>query len=186
MDVEVAVVPGKGDVRMTGTLGEVMKESAMAALTYARSRAHLLGLDPQFHERVDIHIHIPEGATPKDGPSAGITIAVALISSLTGRPSRPFVAMTGEITLRGRVLAVGGIKEKAVAALRNGIRRVLIPAANAPELELLPREVLEGVEFLAVRGMDEVLDAALEERGVGPAASLAGPREGAGLGVRLT
>jgi predicted ATP-dependent protease len=111
---------------------------------------------------VDIHIHIPEGATPKDGPSAGITIAVALISSLTGRPSRPFVAMTGEITLRGRVLAVGGIKEKAVAALRNGIRRVLIPAANAPELELLPREVLEGVEFLAVRGMDEVLDAALD------------------------
>jgi len=165
LDVEVAVVPGRGDVRLTGTLGEVMKESAMAALTYARSRALVLGLDAQFHERVDIHIHIPEGATPKDGPSAGITIAVALISALTGRPSRSDVAMTGEITLRGRVLGVGGVKEKAVAALRNGIRRVVLPAANAPEIESLPPEVREGVEFLAVRTMDEVLDATLEEHG---------------------
>jgi ATP-dependent Lon protease len=191
LDVEVAVVPGSGEVRLTGTLGDVMKESAMAALTYARSRAHVLGLDAQFHERVDIHIHIPEGATPKDGPSAGITIAVALISALTGRPTRPDVAMTGEITLRGRVLGVGGVKEKAVAALRNGIRRVLLPAANAPELELLPKEVLDGVAFTPVRVMDDVLDAALETKGVGSAAavaptSAAAAREQPSVGARLT
>ena len=187
LDVEVAVVPGSGEVRLTGTLGDVMKESALAAVTYARSRAHVLGLDPHFHQHVDVHIHIPEGATPKDGPSAGITIAVALISALTGRASRPDVAMTGEITLRGRVLGVGGVKEKAVAAMRNGIRTVLLPAANAPELELLPKEVLEEVEFVVVRVMDEVLDAALEQ----PVVTRALPtpaegREAPSLGVRLT
>jgi ATP-dependent Lon protease len=187
LDVEVAVVPGTGEVRLTGTLGDVMKESAFAALTYARSRAHLLGLDTQFHRHVDIHIHIPEGATPKDGPSAGITIATALISALTGRPSRPDVAMTGEITLRGRVLGVGGVKEKAVAALRSGMRRVLLPAANAPELELLPEEVIRNVEFVPVRVMDEVLDAALEERLPTSAGALgAAVLETAGLGARLT
>ena len=161
LDVEVAVVPGSGEVRLTGTLGEVMKESAMAAVTYARSRAARLGLDPKFHEQIDVHIHIPEGATPKDGPSAGITIAVALISALTGAPTRYDVALTGEITLRGRVLPVGGLKEKAVAALRHGITTVLIPAANQPELEELPDEVREGIEFRVVRTMDEVLDAAI-------------------------
>jgi len=186
LDVEVAVVPGSGELRLTGTLGDVMKESAFAAMTYARSRAHVLGLDPQFHERVDIHIHIPEGATPKDGPSAGITIAVALISALTGRPSRASVAMTGEITLRGRVLGVGGLKEKAVAALRHGIRRVLLPAANAPELELLPVEVREAVEFVPVRIMDEVLDAALEEARSPTAGAGALLRAESGLGVHLT
>jgi ATP-dependent Lon protease len=164
-----------------------MKESAFAALTYARSRAHVLGLDPQFHERVDIHIHIPEGATPKDGPSAGITIATALISALTGRPSRADVAMTGEITLRGRVLGIGGVKEKAVAALRHGIRRVLLPAANAPELELLPEEVLGGVDFIPVRVMDDVLVAALEELPKGTSVAIpTGIREGSGVGVRVT
>ena len=161
LDVEVAVVPGSGQVQLTGTLGDVMKESAFAAVTYARSRAARLGLDPQFHQDVDIHIHIPEGATPKDGPSAGITIATALISALTGTPSRADVAMTGEITLRGRVLAVGGVKEKAVAALREGLSKVLLPAANAPELELMPEEVIAGLEFVPVRTMDEVLTEAL-------------------------
>ena len=161
LDVEVAVVPGVGDVRLTGTLGDVMKESALAAVTYARSRARRLGLDPRFHREIDIHIHLPEGATPKDGPSAGITIAVALISALTDTPTSPDVAMTGEITLRGRVLAVGGIKEKAVAALRSGVRRVILPGANAPELELLPEEVRMGIEFVPVTVMDDVLLASL-------------------------
>jgi ATP-dependent Lon protease len=161
MDVEVAIVPGAGNLRLTGTLGEVMKESAQAAVTYARSRAQLLGLEPLFHEKVDVHIHIPEGATPKDGPSAGITIAVALISALTDTPTRVDVAMTGEITLRGRVLGVGGVKEKAVAALRSGMRRVVLPAANQSDLELLPQEVREQVQFELVRTMDEVMDAVL-------------------------
>jgi ATP-dependent Lon protease len=161
LDVEVAVIPGSGNLRLTGTLGDVMKESAQAAVTYARSRSALLGLDAQFHDKIDVHIHIPEGATPKDGPSAGITIAVALISALTDTSTRADVALTGEITLRGRVLGVGGIKEKAVAALRNGIRTVILPAANASDLELLPREVLEQVTFVQVRTMDEVMDAAL-------------------------
>ncbi len=163
LDVEVAVVMGTGNLRLTGTLGDVMKESAHAAVTYARSRSSLLGLDPQFHEKIDVHIHIPEGATPKDGPSAGITIAVALISALINKPTRADVAMTGEITLRGRVLAVGGVKEKAVAALRGGIRRVLLPTANAPDLELLPEEVHAGVVFELVNTMDEVMDAVLVE-----------------------
>ena len=161
LDVEVAVVPGTGKIQLTGTLGEVMKESAFAALTYARSRARLLGLSSQFHQEVDIHIHIPEGATPKDGPSAGITIAVALISALTDIPTRADVAMTGEITLRGRVLGVGGIKEKAVAAHQGGIRKIILPASNAGDLELLPEEVREGVSFELARTMDEVLEAAL-------------------------
>jgi ATP-dependent Lon protease len=161
LDVEVAVVPGTGEVRLTGTLGDIMKESAHAAVTYARSRASLLGLQPDFHQKIDLHIHIPEGATPKDGPSAGITMATALISALTGIPTRPDIAMTGEITLRGRVLPVGGIKEKAVAALRNGVRTMVLPVANEPDLERLPSEVREGLDFLPVREMDAVLDAVL-------------------------
>ncbi len=174
LDVEVAVVPGSGKIRLTGTLGDVMKESAFAAVTYARSRAPGLGLSRRFHQDADIHVHIPEGATPKDGPSAGITVAVALISALTDVPTRPDVAMTGEITLRGRVLPVGGIKEKAVAALRSGVRLVLVPAANEPDLELLPDEVREGLEFRPVRTMDEVLEAALV-RVPGPLAGATAP-----------
>ena len=161
MEVEVAVVPGSGKIQLTGTLGDVMKESAFAAVTYARSRAGRLGLPEQFHREVDIHIHIPEGATPKDGPSAGITIAVALISALTETPTRADLAMTGEITLRGRVLVVGGIKEKAVAALRGGIRRVLLPAKNVTDIERLPDEVRAGVAFVPVETMDTVLREAL-------------------------
>jgi ATP-dependent Lon protease len=164
LDVEVAVLPGSGKIELTGTLGDVMKESAKAAMTYARSRAELLGLDAQFYRDVDIHIHIPEGATPKDGPSAGITIASAIISALTRTPTRRVVAMTGEITLRGRVLAVGGIKEKAVAAMRNGMKTVILPADNAAELELLPKEVLDSVEFIPVRAMDEVLGEVLVQK----------------------
>jgi ATP-dependent Lon protease len=157
LDVEVAVVPGTGEVRLTGTLGDVMKESALAALTWARSRSARLGLDERFHEQVDVHVHIPEGATPKDGPSAGITMAVALISALTGIPTAPALALTGEVTLRGRVLAVGGIREKAVAALRQGLRTVVIPAGNRADLERLPDEVRDGLEFVLVHSMDEVL-----------------------------
>lgn len=161
LDVEVAVVPGSGNLRLTGALGEVMKESAWAALTYARARYRLLGLSPHFHQELDIHIHIPEGATPKDGPSAGITIAAALVSALTNIPTRPEVAMTGEITLRGRVLGVGGIREKAVAAFQGGIREMLLPASSVGELERLPVEVREGMIFVPVRTMDEVLERAL-------------------------
>ncbi len=164
LDVEVAAVPGSGEVRLTGTLGDVMKESAMAALTYARSRARMLGLAPDFHTSYDVHVHIPEGATPKDGPSAGITMAIALISALTRIPTSADVALTGEITLRGRVLPVGGVREKAVAALRHGIRSVVLPHANVPELEGLPDEVRAGIRFIPVRTMDEVLDAALVAR----------------------
>mgnify|MGYP002152396694 FL=1 len=179
LDVEVAVVPGSGNLRLTGTLGDVMKESAHAAVTYARSRSGLLGLDPKFHEKIDVHIHIPEGATPKDGPSAGITIAVALISALIDQPTRADVAMTGEITLRGRVLGVGGIKEKAVAALRGGVRRVVLPSANASDLELLPDEVLDRVTFDLVRTMDEVMDAVLVESPLRPSPRTAPPALGA-------
>ena len=155
------MVPGSGNLRLTGTLGDVMKESAHAAMTYARSRWEPLGLTPEFHEKIDIHIHIPEGATPKDGPSAGITMAVALISALTDTSTRADVALTGEITLRGRVLGVGGVKEKAVAALRGGIGTVVLPAGNANDLELLPQEVRDGLEFVLVRTMDQVMEKAL-------------------------
>jgi len=183
LDVEVAILPGGGNLRLTGTLGDVMKESAQAAVTYARSRSEPLGLAPQFHEKIDVHIHIPEGATPKDGPSAGITIAVALISALTDTPSRADVAMTGEITLRGRVLGVGGVKEKAVAALRSGIRTVILPASNASDLELLPREVLEQVRFVLVKSMDEVMEAALARSPLRPATP---GHEHGGLGLPLS
>ncbi len=183
MEVEVAVVPGSGKIQLTGTLGDVMKESAFAAVTYARSRARWLGLPEQFHKELDIHIHIPEGATPKDGPSAGITIAVALISALTETPTRADLAMTGEITLRGRVLVVGGIKEKAVAALRGGIRHVLLPAMNVMDIERLPEEVRAGVELVPVETMDQVLREALAPgRGRGRAKTQA--REGTAPGVR--
>ena len=164
MEVEVAVVRGRGKVQLTGTLGDVMKESASAALSYARSRAAALGIDRDFHRSRDLHVHIPAGATPKDGPSAGIAIATAVISALTGRAVRGDTAMTGEITLRGRVLPIGGLKEKAVAAHRNGIARVIIPFGNGREVEELPEEVRAGVQFHPVRTMDEVM--ALVLRGV--------------------
>ena len=157
LEVEVAVVRGRGKVQLTGTLGDVMKESANAALSYARSRASALGIDRDFHRSRDLHVHIPAGATPKDGPSAGIAIATAVISALTGRPVRGDTAMTGEITLRGRVLPIGGLKEKSVAAHRNGIAHVIIPFGNGRELEELPEEVRAAVQFHPVRTMDEVM-----------------------------
>jgi ATP-dependent Lon protease len=157
LEIEVAVVRGRGKVQLTGTLGDVMKESASAALSYARSRAAALGIDRDFHRNRDLHVHIPAGATPKDGPSAGIAIATAVISALTGRPVRGNTAMTGEITLRGRVLPIGGLKEKSVAAHRNGITHVIIPHGNARELEELPDEVKAAVQFHPVRTMDEVM-----------------------------
>ncbi len=162
MAVEVAVVPShEGRLLLTGRLGEVMKESAQAAMTYIRSRAHHLGIDPEFYRNRDIHIHVPEGAIPKDGPSAGITMATALASALTGRPVRRDIAMTGEITLRGRVLPVGGIKEKVIAAHRAGIYEVILPAENEPDLDDIPEHVREQMTFHLVRHMDEVLPLAL-------------------------
>src|SRR5687767_743273 len=161
LEIEVSVVPGRGKLQLTGALGDVMKESATAAISYARARAKALGLEPDFHRTRDLHIHIPSGATPKDGPSAGIAIASAVVSALTGIPVRGSVAMTGEITLRGRVLPIGGLKEKSVAALRTGIREVVIPRGNARELPELPEEVRSSVQFHVVSSMDEVLAHAL-------------------------
>ncbi|MDB4908659.1 MAG: hypothetical protein JWO05_3443 [Gemmatimonadetes bacterium] len=161
LEIEVATVPGRGRLQLTGTLGDVMKESASAAMSYTRSRARALGLSRDFHKQLDVHVHIPSGATPKDGPSAGIAIATAIVSALTGRPVRADVAMTGEISLRGRVLPIGGLKEKAVAAHRHLFKHVIIPRLNAKDLEELPEEVRAGLTFHVVRSMDEVLAIAL-------------------------
>jgi ATP-dependent Lon protease len=161
LEIEVSVVRGRGKVQLTGTLGDVMKESASAALSYARARARPLGIESEFYRTKDIHIHMPAGATPKDGPSAGIAIATAVISALTGVPVRGDVAMTGEITLRGRVLPIGGLKEKSVAAHRNKVSDVIIPHGNARDIEELPEEVRASVRFHPVKTMDEVLALAL-------------------------
>lgn len=167
LSFEVTVVPGKGQLTLTGKLGEVMRESAQAGFSYIRSRAEQLGLDPMFHEKVDIHMHVPEGATPKDGPSAGITIAVALASALTGRPVRHDVAMTGEITLRGRVLPVGGIKEKVLAAHRVGAHTIVMPRENEKDLEEIPANIWRQLDIHFVDHMDEVLALALAPAAAG-------------------
>jgi ATP-dependent Lon protease len=159
---EVSAVPGRGKLLVTGQVGDVMQESANAALTYVRSRAAELGTDPAFYRKLDIHIHVPEGAIPKDGPSAGIAMATALVSMLAGIPARPDVAMTGEITLRGKVLPVGGIKEKVLAAHRSGIRTVVLPRENEKDLSEIPSEVAGELTVILVGHMDEVLPAALE------------------------
>lgn len=159
--IEVTVMPGSGKLTLTGKLGDVMKESAQAAFSFTRSKAEELNIDPAFHEKNDIHIHIPEGAIPKDGPSAGITMATALISALTNRYVDREVAMTGEITLRGRVLPIGGLKEKSLAAHRAGIKKVLLPKDNERDLRDIPDSIREAMEFVPVSHMDEVLRHAL-------------------------
>lgn len=161
LPVEVALVPGKGGLTLTGQLGDVMQESAQAALTYLRSRVKVWNIDPEAFDKIDTHIHFPEGAIPKDGPSGGITIATALLSAFTGHPVRRDLAMTGEITLRGRVLAVGGLKEKLLAAHRTGISRVLIPTLNQKDLQEIPKEVRKQLELVLVETMDDVLQEAL-------------------------
>lgn len=162
LQVEVAVVPGKGRLTITGKLGEVMNESARAAMTYVRSRADLLGLERDFYQNIDLHIHVPEGAIPKDGPSAGITMATAIVSALLGRPVAATLAMTGEISLQGRVLPIGGLKEKLMASVRSGIKVVLIPEKNQMDLQEIGSEILDRLEVVAVGHMDEVLFRALQ------------------------
>ncbi len=169
LETEVGLMPGKGKLTLTGKLGEVMQESARAAVSYLRSRAEMLGIEPDFNENLDIHLHVPEGAIPKDGPSAGITMAATLISALTKNPVRKDVAMTGEITLRGKVLPVGGIKDKVLAAFRGGITEVILPRENEKDLEEIPEEVRLAMEFHMVESMDEVLRLALQ----GPVSPLA-------------
>jgi ATP-dependent Lon protease len=162
LETEVGQMKGKGKLILTGKLGEVMQESARAAVSYLRSRADLLGVDPEFNDSLDLHIHVPEGAIPKDGPSAGITMATALVSALTRIPVRKDVAMTGEITLRGKVLPVGGIKDKILAAFRAGITEIILPRENEKDLEDIPGEVSDLLEFHLVDSMDEVLQIALD------------------------
>ena len=157
LDVETAVVSGTGKVELTGNLGDVMKESARAAITYIRSRAELLGIDPDFYKNKDIHIHFPEAAVPKDGPSAGITMCIAVISALSSKPVRGDIAMTGEISLRGRVLPIGGLREKTMAALRAGVATVIIPKENESDLEEIDPLVRARLNFVAVEHADEVL-----------------------------
>ena len=161
LGTEVTVMPGKGKLIITGRLGDVMQESAQAALSYVRSRAEELGLDRDFYQRMDIHIHVPEGAIPKDGPSAGITMATALVSALTKIPVRHDLAMTGEVTLRGRVLPIGGLKEKVLAAHRGGIKTVLIPAENEKDIREIPAAILRTISIALVEHMDQVLRQAL-------------------------
>src|SRR5690625_928731 len=163
LTIESSAVKGKGRVIKTGSLGDVMQESIQAALTVVRSRAQVLGIAPDYHEKVDVHIHVPEGATPKDGPSAGITMCTALVSVLTGIPVRADVAMTGEITLRGEVLRIGGLKEKLLAAHRGGIKTVIIPKDNARDLKEIPDDIKGGLDIKPVQWVDEVLQVALQE-----------------------
>jgi ATP-dependent Lon protease len=168
MPVEVLILEGKGNLQITGQIGEVMQESAQAALSYLKSRARELDIDPEYFERLDVHIHIPEGAIPKDGPSAGITMATALISAFTEREVYKEVGMTGEITLRGRVLPVGGVREKILAAHRAGLKTILLPERNLKDLVDVPRKVRDDLTLIPVIHMDQVLKVALHPAQEGP------------------
>ena len=161
LEVECNVVEGSGKLELTGNLGQVMQESVRAALSYIRSRAKNLGIDPDFYKNRDIHVHFPEGAVPKDGPSAGVTVCTAIVSALTGHPVRREIAMTGEISIRGRVLPIGGLKEKTMAALRHGVKTVIIPQDNEKDLEEIDQTVRKALNFITVKSADTVLEAAL-------------------------
>jgi ATP-dependent Lon protease len=161
LTVEALMMPGKGKMTVTGNLRDVMKESISAASSYVRSRAAIIGVKPPVFDKRDIHVHVPEGATPKDGPSAGVAMVTAIVSVMTGIPVKHDVAMTGEITLRGRILPIGGLKEKLLAALRAGIKKVMIPEENAKDLAEIPDNVKSGMEIIPVARMDDVLKHAL-------------------------
>ena len=161
LQIEVNVMPGKGELMLTGQLGDVMKESAQAGITYIRSIAAEYGIAPEFFQENDIHVHIPEGAVPKDGPSAGITMATAMLSAIIKKPVRADVAMTGEITLRGRVLPIGGLKEKLLAAKYAKIKQVLVPVENRPDVEEMDKEITSGLKISYMETMKEVLKEAL-------------------------
>ncbi len=161
LQIEVSLSPGKGKLVLTGKLGDVMKESAQTAFSYVRSKAVELGIEENFYEKYDIHIHVPEGAVPKDGPSAGITITTALVSALSGKAIRREVGMTGEVTLRGRVLPIGGVKEKTLSAHRAGLRTIILPKDNEKDIDDIPKSVREELSFHLVSHVDEVLDIAL-------------------------
>jgi len=182
LTIEAAVMPGKGKLSHTGQLGDVMQESIQAAMTVVRSRAAALGIDPEFYQKQDIHIHVPEGATPKDGPSAGVSMCTALVSVLTSVPVRSDVAMTGEITLRGEVLPIGGLKEKLLAALRGGISTVLIPEENRRDLTEIPRNIKQNLDIRPARWIDEVLEVALQHM---PAPDEPSKEEGAEEGASV-
>jgi len=162
--IETALVPGTGQIQLTGQLGDVMQESAKTAITYIRSIAEEYGIEEDFHKKYDLHVHVPEGAVPKDGPSAGVTMFTSVISTLTGRAVKKDVAMTGEITLRGKVLPVGGIKEKVLAAHRAGIKRILLPAENKRDIDDIPQSVRKQLDFVLLEKAQDALKYALEEK----------------------
>lgn len=161
LQIEVNIMPGKGELLLTGQLGDVMKESAQAGISYIRSVSDQYEIDPEFFQKHDMHVHIPEGAVPKDGPSAGITMATAMLSAIIEKPVRADLAMTGEITLRGRVLPIGGLKEKLLAAKYARIKEVLVPERNRPDIEEMDREIIQGLDIRFVDNMKEVLGEAL-------------------------
>jgi len=164
LNIEVITTPGTGKVSLTGQLGDVMKESAQAALSYVRKRSAELGLPKNFYQKMDVHVHIPEGAIPKDGPSAGITIAVAIISALTGQPVRKDITMTGEVTLTGKVLPIGGLKEKALAAHRVKIKTIIIPKDNEKDVAEIPENVRKKIKFIPVDSMDKVIEHSFDKK----------------------